>query len=62
MVREDLKSGGGIIEAKRNDQELTLNFMCPKGIVWKINLLYTNLVIAREKIKFGEELGTDKFT
>jgi hypothetical protein len=58
MIREALKSGGSITQAKRHDQELIVALMSSKCILRDVNLFHTYLVVARTKINFSKELGT----
>jgi hypothetical protein len=61
MVHEALKGGGGVTQPKGHDQKFVVALMSAKGHLRNIRLFHTNLVIARAKIKFGEELGTTQF-
>jgi hypothetical protein len=57
MVHEALKCGGGITQTKGHDKKLVVALMSAKGRLGNVRLFHTYLVIARAKIKFGEELG-----
>jgi hypothetical protein len=57
MVHEALKVGGGITQPKGHDQKLVVALMSVKVHLRNVRLFHTDLVIARAKIKFGEELG-----
>ena len=61
MIHEALEGGGGITQAKGHDQKLIVALMSAKGRLGNVGLCHTYLVIARAKIKFGEELGTTQF-
>jgi hypothetical protein len=61
MVHEALKGGGGVTQPKGHDQKLVVALMSAKGRLRNVSLFHTDLVIARAKIKFGEELGTTQF-
>jgi hypothetical protein len=61
MVHEALKGGGGVTQPKGHDQKLIVALMSVKGCLRNVGLFHTDLVIARTKIKFGEELGTTQF-
>jgi hypothetical protein len=61
MIHEDLEGGGGISQAKGNDQKLKVALMSVKGHLGNVFLFHTYLVIARVKIKFSKELGTTQF-
>ena len=61
MVHEALKGGGGITQPKGHDQKLIVAIMSAKVHLRNVILFHTDLVIARAKIKFGEELGTTQF-
>jgi hypothetical protein len=61
MVHEALKGGGGVTQPKGHDQKLIVALMSAKGHLMNVGLFHTDLVIARAKIKFGEELGTTQF-
>jgi hypothetical protein len=61
MVHEALESGGGITQTKGHDQKLIVALMSVKGCLGNVGLFHTYLVIAREKIKFGKELGATQF-
>jgi hypothetical protein len=61
MVHEALKGGGGVTQPKGHDQKLVVALMSAKGRLRNVKLFHTDLVIARAKIKFGEELGTTQF-
>jgi hypothetical protein len=61
MIHEALEGGGGITQAKGNDQKLIVAFMSSKGSLRNVCLFHTYLVVARMKIKFSKELGTTQF-
>ena len=61
MVHEALKGGGGVTQPKGHDQKLIVALMSAKGHLRNVGIFHTDLVIARAKIKFGEELGTTQF-
>jgi hypothetical protein len=61
MIHEDLEGGGGITQAKGNDQKLIVALMSSKGSIGNVCLFHTYLVVARMKIKFSKELGTTQF-
>ena len=61
MVHEALEGGGGITQTKGHDQKLIVALMSAKGRLRNVGLFHMALVIARAKIKFGEELGTTQF-
>jgi hypothetical protein len=61
MVHEALKGGGGVTQPKGHDQKLVVALMSAKGCLRNVRLFHTDLVIARAKINFGEELGTTQF-
>jgi hypothetical protein len=54
MVHEALEGGGGVTQAKGYDQKLIVALMSAKGGLGDVGLFHMYLVIAREKIKFGE--------
>jgi hypothetical protein len=53
MIHETLKSGGSIIEAKWNNQELIVALMSSECSLGNVLFFHTNLVVAKVKIKFG---------
>ena len=61
MVHEALEGGGGVTQTKGHDQKFLVALMSAKGSFGNVNLFHTYLVIARAKIKFGEELGATQF-
>ena len=61
MIHKALEGGGGITQAKGNDQKLIVALMSAKGHLGNVYLFHTYLVIARAKIKFSKELGTTQF-
>jgi hypothetical protein len=61
MVHEALKGGGGVTQPKGHEQKLVVALMSAKGRLRNVSLFHMDLVIARAKIKFGEELGTTQF-
>ena len=61
MVHEVLEGGGGITQAKGNDQKLIVAHMSVKGCLGNVGLFHAYLVIARAKIMFGKELGATQF-
>jgi hypothetical protein len=61
MVHEAMKGGGGVTQPKGHDQKLIVALMSAKGHLRNVRLFHMDLVIARAKIKFGEELGTTQF-
>jgi hypothetical protein len=61
MVHEALKGGGSVTQPKGHDQKFVVALMSAKGHLRNVRLFHTDLVIARAKIKFGEELGTTQF-
>jgi hypothetical protein len=58
MIHETLKSGGRIIEAKWNNQELIVTLMSFECILENVFFFHTNLVVDRAKIKFGKIIST----
>jgi hypothetical protein len=61
MIHEALEGGGGITQAKGNDQKMIVALMSAKGCLRNVYLFYTYLVIAQAKIKFSKELGSTQF-
>jgi hypothetical protein len=61
MVHEALEGGGGVTQTKGHDQKLIVALMSVKGHLGDVVLFHTYLVVARAKIKFGEELGATQF-
>jgi hypothetical protein len=61
MVHEALEGGGGITQAKGDDQKLIVALMSAKGCLGDVCLFHMHMVIARAKIKFGKELGATQF-
>jgi hypothetical protein len=61
MVHEALEGGGGVTQTKGHNQKLVVALMSAKGHLGNVRLFHTDLVIARAKIKFGEELGATQF-
>ena len=61
MIHEALEGRGGITQAKGHDQKLIVALMSSKGCLGNVYLFHMYLVIARAKIKFGEELGATQF-
>jgi hypothetical protein len=61
MIHEALEGGGGITQAKGNDQKLIVALMSAKGCLGNACLFHTYLVIAQAKIKFSKELGATQF-
>jgi hypothetical protein len=61
MIHEALEGGGGITQAKGNDQKLIVALMRSKGSLGNVCLFHMYLVVARTKIKFSKELGTTQF-
>jgi hypothetical protein len=61
MVHEALKGGVGVTQTKGHDQKVIVALMSVKGHLGNVELFHTYLVIARAKIKFGEELGATQF-
>jgi hypothetical protein len=61
MIHETLKSGGGITQAKGNDQELIVTLMSSKGSLGNVFLFHMYLVVSRMEILFGKVLSTTQF-
>jgi hypothetical protein len=61
MIHEALEGGGGITQAKGNDQKLIVALMSLKGRLENVCLFHLYLVIAQVKIKFSKELGATQF-
>jgi hypothetical protein len=61
MIHEALESGGRIKQAKGHDKKLIVALMSSKGILRNFCHFHTDLVVARTKIKFSEELGATQF-
>jgi hypothetical protein len=53
-IHEALEGGGGITQAKGNDQKLIVALMSSKGRLGNVYLFHTYLVIAQAKIKFSK--------
>jgi hypothetical protein len=58
MIHEALEGGGGITQAKGNDQELVVTLMSSKGSLGDVSVLHTYLVVPRTQIKFSEIMST----
>jgi hypothetical protein len=61
MIHETLKSGGGITQVKRHDQEPIVTLLSSKGSLWDVFLFHMYLVVARMEIKFEKVLSTTQF-
>jgi hypothetical protein len=61
MIYEALEGGGGITQAKGNDQKLIMSLMSSKGSVRNVYLFHMDLVVARTNIKFSKELCATQF-
>jgi hypothetical protein len=61
MIHEALEGGGGITQAKGQDQKLIVALMISKGSLRNVYLFHTDLVVSRMNIKFSKELGTTQF-
>jgi hypothetical protein len=61
MIHEALESGGSITQAKGHDQKLIVALMSCKGSIRNVYLFHTDLVVARTKIKFSKEMGSNQF-
>jgi hypothetical protein len=60
-IHEALESGGSITQAKGHDQKLIVALMSSKCSLRNVRLFHTDLVVARNKIKFSKELGATQF-
>ena len=61
MIHETLEGGGGITQDKGHDQKIIVALMSFKDSLRNVCLFYTDLVVARTKIKFSKELGATQF-
>jgi len=61
MIHETLKSGRGITQAKRHDEECIVTLMSYKGVIGDVLLFHTYMVVTRMEIKFGKVLSTTQF-
>jgi hypothetical protein len=55
VVHQSLKGRRGVEEAKRHHQELEVAMMSPKRRLGDIIRVHPHLVVARSKVKLGEE-------
>jgi hypothetical protein len=61
MIHEALEGGGGITQAKGNDQKLIMALMSSKGSLRNVSLFHTYTIVSRTKIKFNKDLGATQF-
>ena len=61
MIHKTLESGESIAQAKGHYQELIVTLMSSKCSLGNVLFFHMDLVIARAKFKFGEELGVTQF-
>jgi len=61
MFHDTMKSLGGIIETKGNDQELIVIFMSEKYSLENFFLFHMYVVVARMEVKFGKVLSSIEF-
>jgi hypothetical protein len=57
FIHETLESRGSIAESKGHDQKLIMSIMCVESGFRNASLFHMDLVVARSKIQFSEEIG-----